>query len=120
MIDRMFIQEEKTTLALDKQLAKEKPGERRGERRGGRGVPSSCLAEEFDLGAGGRVPEPDLSPPLGDTRAPTFLPWQRSTLTSGLWDWRELSWFSSIPVCPFCCLLAGTFHHPQGDRKAGD
>lgn len=28
MIDRMFIQEEKTTLALDKQLAKEKPGER--------------------------------------------------------------------------------------------
>lgn len=32
MIDRMFIQEEKTTLALDKQLAKEKPGER-GERR---------------------------------------------------------------------------------------
>uniref|UniRef100_A0A2K6SXG0 BRD4 interacting chromatin remodeling complex associated protein n=1 Tax=Saimiri boliviensis boliviensis TaxID=39432 RepID=A0A2K6SXG0_SAIBB len=27
MIDRMFIQEEKTTLALDKQLAKEKPGE---------------------------------------------------------------------------------------------
>lgn len=43
MIDRMFIQEEKTTLALDKQLAKEKPGERRGERRGGRGVPSSCF-----------------------------------------------------------------------------
>lgn len=31
MIDRMFIQEEKTTLALDKQLAKEKPGERGGE-----------------------------------------------------------------------------------------
>lgn len=30
MIDRMFIQEEKTTLALDKQLAKEKPGERAG------------------------------------------------------------------------------------------
>jgi len=26
MIDRMFIQEEKTMLALDKQLAKEKPG----------------------------------------------------------------------------------------------
>ncbi|OXB52900.1 UNVERIFIED_CONTAM: hypothetical protein H355_013941, partial [Colinus virginianus] len=25
MIDRMFIQEEKTMLALDKQLAKEKP-----------------------------------------------------------------------------------------------
>lgn len=33
MIDRMFIQEEKTTLALDKQLAKEKPGERGGEGR---------------------------------------------------------------------------------------
>lgn len=31
MIDRMFIQEEKTTLALDKQLAKEKPGEKGGE-----------------------------------------------------------------------------------------
>lgn len=30
MIDRMFIQEEKTTLALDKQLAKEKPGEKGG------------------------------------------------------------------------------------------
>ncbi|NXG62335.1 BICRA protein, partial [Hemiprocne comata] len=29
MIDRMFIQEEKTMLALDKQLAKEKPGGRR-------------------------------------------------------------------------------------------
>lgn len=28
MIDRMFIQEEKTMLALDKQLAKEKPGGR--------------------------------------------------------------------------------------------
>lgn len=27
MIDQMFIQEEKTTLALDKQLAKEKPNE---------------------------------------------------------------------------------------------
>lgn len=34
MIDRMFIQEEKTTLALDRQLAKEKPGERGGEERG--------------------------------------------------------------------------------------
>lgn len=29
MIDRMFIQEEKTMLALDKQLAKEKPGGQR-------------------------------------------------------------------------------------------
>lgn len=37
MIDRMFIQEEKTTLALDKQLAKEKPG-----KRGGSAVPHSC------------------------------------------------------------------------------
>lgn len=33
MIDRMFIQEEKTTLALDKQLAKEKPGEGEGRAR---------------------------------------------------------------------------------------
>lgn len=41
MIDRMFIQEEKTTLALDKQLAKEKPGERGGGERGTRGVPHS-------------------------------------------------------------------------------
>lgn len=41
MIDRMFIQEEKTTLALDKQLAKEKPGERGGGERGTKGVPRS-------------------------------------------------------------------------------
>lgn len=89
----------------------------RGEGRGGvgEGSPAPASAEEFDLGTGGRVPEPDLSPPPGDTRAPTFLPWQRSTLTSGLW-W---SWFSSIPVCPFHCLLAGTFHHPRGTEKRG-
>lgn len=55
MIDRMFIQEEKTTLALDKQLAKEKPG---------------------NEGAGSRVPAASsgaarsLTPPLGGARAP--------------------------------------------------
>lgn len=50
MIDRMFIQEEKTTLALDKQLAKEKPGE-----RGREGEVSGILtgAPELDLGVEG-------------------------------------------------------------------
>lgn len=52
MIDRMFIQEEKTTLALDKQLAKEKPGERGGGERGTKGVPAPSQAPELDLGAG--------------------------------------------------------------------
>ncbi|KQK83831.1 glioma tumor suppressor candidate region protein 1 protein-like protein [Amazona aestiva] len=41
MIDRMFIQEEKTTLALDKQLAKEKPDEYVSSSSRLPGVPSS-------------------------------------------------------------------------------
>ncbi|KAM8986056.1 BRD4-interacting chromatin-remodeling complex-associated protein isoform 4-T4 [Ara ararauna] len=41
MIDRMFIQEEKTTLALDKQLAKEKPDEYVSSSSRVPGVPSS-------------------------------------------------------------------------------
>lgn len=45
MIDRMFIQEEKTTLALDKQLAKEKPGE-----KGGMGRASPHLSCTLMLG----------------------------------------------------------------------
>lgn len=49
MIDRMFIQEEKTTLALDKQLAKEKPGERGRE---GEVSPTLTGAPELDGGDG--------------------------------------------------------------------
>lgn len=44
MIDRMFIQEEKTTLALDKQLAKEKPGEGAQDAGRARCAPSSPCA----------------------------------------------------------------------------
>lgn len=50
MIDRMFIQEEKTTLALDKQLAKEKPGERGRE---GEVSPTLTGAPELDSGVEG-------------------------------------------------------------------
>uniref|UniRef100_A0A2K6FBD1 BRD4 interacting chromatin remodeling complex associated protein n=1 Tax=Propithecus coquereli TaxID=379532 RepID=A0A2K6FBD1_PROCO len=55
MIDRMFIQEEKTTLALDKQLAKEKPG---------RGVPTP-VGSGIRLGAGVAPPSclPAAEPP---------------------------------------------------------
>lgn len=52
MIDRMFIQEEKTTLALDKQLAKEKPGERGEDRRNGGVSPTPPTAAETRGGRG--------------------------------------------------------------------
>lgn len=54
MIDRMFIQEEKTTLALDKQLAKEKPGERGGM---GRASPPQSI---MHLDAGIPSKQPDV------------------------------------------------------------
>ncbi|KAM6389965.1 LOW QUALITY PROTEIN: BRD4-interacting chromatin-remodeling complex-associated protein-like [Rhynochetos jubatus] len=54
MIDRMFIQEEKTALALDKQLAKEKPG---GPRRAG-------LSSQGGVGGPG-APAPLPPGPLG-------------------------------------------------------
>uniref|UniRef100_A0A2K6SXC5 BRD4 interacting chromatin remodeling complex associated protein n=1 Tax=Saimiri boliviensis boliviensis TaxID=39432 RepID=A0A2K6SXC5_SAIBB len=48
MIDRMFIQEEKTTLALDKQLAKEKPPA--GRARGGSPAPLPAKVDEATSG----------------------------------------------------------------------
>lgn len=68
MIDRMFIQEEKTTLALDKQLAKEKPGERGGEEEGS---PTPAVRRRrIGFGARERGAWPSLTPPSGGGRAP--------------------------------------------------
>lgn len=55
MIDRMFIQEEKTTLALDKQLAKEKPDEYVSSSRS-LGLPVTASSEGHRLP--GHVPAP--------------------------------------------------------------
>lgn len=78
MIDRMFIQEEKTTLALDKQLAKEKPGERGRE---GEVSPTLTGAPELDSGVEG-VGVASPYPPLGGARArPSCSSW--SPLTYG-------------------------------------
>lgn len=65
MIDRMFIQEEKTTLALDKQLAKEKPGERGWE---GEVSPTPTWVPELDLGTAEGA-WAHLTRPLGGARA---------------------------------------------------
>lgn len=63
MIDRMFIQEEKTTLALDKQLAKEKPGE-----RGGMGRVSPPPPSIMHLDAGIPSKQPDVHGVHGEDR----------------------------------------------------
>lgn len=57
MIDRMFIQEEKTMLALDKQLAKEKPGGQCSpfSLRLYNCVPSRCASPQRPHGAQGSV-----------------------------------------------------------------
>ncbi|XP_029414132.1 BRD4-interacting chromatin-remodeling complex-associated protein [Nannospalax galili] len=63
MIDRMFIQEEKTTLALDKQLAKEKPDEYVSSSRSlGLSVPASS--------EGHRLPTPSSSSTSGASAQP--------------------------------------------------
>uniref|UniRef100_A0A8C2UN06 BRD4 interacting chromatin remodeling complex associated protein n=1 Tax=Chinchilla lanigera TaxID=34839 RepID=A0A8C2UN06_CHILA len=62
MIDRMFIQEEKTTLALDKQLAKEKPGEWRPSPLPGTRRPN-CLSAHAQLPS--HPPTTHPHPPLG-------------------------------------------------------
>lgn len=106
MIDRMFIQEEKTTLALDKQLAKEKPGERGGGERGTRGVPHSQPGPRIRLRGAGAWPHPPA--PLGGARAP--LPC--SSLSSHL---------CKLTSPPFHRLDPGmeeTCCHSPGDGKA--
>lgn len=116
MIDRMFIQEEKTTLALDKQLAKEKPGERGQE---GEGSPAPAPAMEFDLGAGSGVHGLTFPHHWG-TPVPHLPAVAGSTLTSGLWGWRELSSFSSIPVSvPFHPGWRAHSTTPRGTEKRG-
>ncbi|XP_036915474.1 BRD4-interacting chromatin-remodeling complex-associated protein isoform X2 [Sturnira hondurensis] len=55
MIDRMFIQEEKTTLALDKQLAKEKPDEYMSSSRS-LGLPATASSEGHRLPSQGAPP----------------------------------------------------------------
>ncbi|XP_054567054.1 LOW QUALITY PROTEIN: BRD4-interacting chromatin-remodeling complex-associated protein [Eptesicus fuscus] len=70
MIDRMFIQEEKTTLALDKQLAKEKPDEYVSSSRS-LGLPVAVSSE------GHRVPSHCPPPPSGSgapAQPPLHLP----------------------------------------------
>ncbi|XP_075392992.1 BRD4-interacting chromatin-remodeling complex-associated protein [Tenrec ecaudatus] len=67
MIDRMFIQEEKTTLALDKQLAKEKPDEYVSSSRS-LGLPIAAASSE-----GHRLP-PHGPPPLAAAQPPPHLP----------------------------------------------
>ncbi|XP_049758464.1 BRD4-interacting chromatin-remodeling complex-associated protein [Elephas maximus indicus] len=71
MIDRMFIQEEKTTLALDKQLAKEKPDEYVSSSRS-LGLPFAAASSE-----GHRLPghgPPSSSVPGASAQPPPHLP----------------------------------------------
>ncbi|XP_035868369.1 BRD4-interacting chromatin-remodeling complex-associated protein isoform X3 [Phyllostomus discolor] len=65
MIDRMFIQEEKTTLALDKQLAKEKPDEYMSSSRS-LGLPVTASSEGHRL--------PSQAPPSAVSGAPAQPP----------------------------------------------
>ncbi|MEJ1286055.1 BRD4 interacting chromatin remodeling complex associated protein [Cricetulus griseus] len=71
MIDRMFIQEEKTTLALDKQLAKEKPDEYVSSSRS-LGFPVPVSSEGHRLP--GHGPSSSSSTPGTSTQPPPHLP----------------------------------------------
>ena len=99
MIDRMFIQEEKTTLALDKQLAKEKPGN---ESAGSRVPAASSGCGAFPHSATGRRPSPAFLPSPKALRA----------------DLRFLLRVSISPPQSWPCR-EGTSCHPPGHRKAG-
>nr|XP_054320235.1 BRD4-interacting chromatin-remodeling complex-associated protein isoform X5 [Pongo pygmaeus] len=70
MIDRMFIQEEKTTLALDKQLAKEKPDEYVSSSRS-LGLPIAASSEGHRLPGHG---PPSSSAPGASAQPPPHLP----------------------------------------------
>ncbi|XP_070943404.1 BRD4-interacting chromatin-remodeling complex-associated protein isoform X3 [Macaca nemestrina] len=70
MIDRMFIQEEKTTLALDKQLAKEKPDEYVSSSRS-LGLPVAASSEGHRLPGHG---PPSSSAPGASAQPPPHLP----------------------------------------------
>ncbi|XP_077918886.1 BRD4-interacting chromatin-remodeling complex-associated protein isoform X2 [Halichoerus grypus] len=70
MIDRMFIQEEKTTLALDKQLAKEKPDEYVSSSRS-LGLPIAASSEGHRLPGHGPAPPSVSGAP---TQPPLHLP----------------------------------------------
>ncbi|XP_021524190.2 BRD4-interacting chromatin-remodeling complex-associated protein [Aotus nancymaae] len=70
MIDRMFIQEEKTTLALDKQLAKEKPDEYVSSSRS-LGLPLTASSEGHRLPGHG---PPSSSAPGACAQPPPHLP----------------------------------------------
>ncbi|NWS50683.1 BICRA protein, partial [Probosciger aterrimus] len=67
MIDRMFIQEEKTTLALDKQLAKEKPDEYVSSSRApaitSSSSSSSSSSSLIPVSGTAPIPEPPRAPP---------------------------------------------------------
>ncbi|XP_060032523.1 LOW QUALITY PROTEIN: BRD4-interacting chromatin-remodeling complex-associated protein [Erinaceus europaeus] len=69
MIDRMFIQEEKTTLALDKQLAKEKPDEYVSSSRS-LGLPVATSSEGHRL----QGPAPSSTPSGAPVQPPLHLP----------------------------------------------
>ncbi|XP_053770651.1 BRD4-interacting chromatin-remodeling complex-associated protein isoform X2 [Desmodus rotundus] len=70
MIDRMFIQEEKTTLALDKQLAKEKPDEYMSSSRS-LGLPVTASSEGHRLPSQGPPPSSASGAPA---QTPLHLP----------------------------------------------
>ncbi|XP_054938762.1 BRD4-interacting chromatin-remodeling complex-associated protein [Physeter macrocephalus] len=88
MIDRMFIQEEKTTLALDKQLAKEKPDEYVSSSRS-LGLPIAASSEGHRLPSHGPPPSSASGAP---TQPPLHLPTKLVIRHGGAGGSASVSW----------------------------
>ncbi|XP_004271157.1 BRD4-interacting chromatin-remodeling complex-associated protein isoform X1 [Orcinus orca] len=88
MIDRMFIQEEKTTLALDKQLAKEKPDEYVSSSRS-LGLPLAASSEGHRLPSHGPSPSSASGAP---TQPPLHLPTKLVIRHGGAGGSPSVSW----------------------------
>ncbi|XP_036689903.1 BRD4-interacting chromatin-remodeling complex-associated protein isoform X6 [Balaenoptera musculus] len=88
MIDRMFIQEEKTTLALDKQLAKEKPDEYVSSSRS-LGLPIAASSEGHRLPSHGPSPSSASGAP---TQPPLHLPTKLVIRHGGAGGSPSVSW----------------------------
>ncbi|XP_058385696.1 LOW QUALITY PROTEIN: BRD4-interacting chromatin-remodeling complex-associated protein [Diceros bicornis minor] len=99
MIDRMFIQEEKTTLALDKQLAKEKPDEYVSSSRS-LGLPIAAASEGHRLPGHGPLPS---SAPGAPAQPPLHLPTKLVIRHGGAGGSPSVSWArassSSLSSC---------------------
>ncbi|XP_014650560.1 PREDICTED: glioma tumor suppressor candidate region gene 1 protein [Ceratotherium simum simum] len=99
MIDRMFIQEEKTTLALDKQLAKEKPDEYVSSSRS-LGLPVAASSEGHRLPGHGPPPS---SAPGAPAQPPLHLPTKLVIRHGGAGGSPSVSWArassSSLSSC---------------------